>query len=56
MIAKSAVFLIPEWIPNDQEGNVDFVRIFQDIVTAGLDHLAICNYNVSAIEGFLLPR
>lgn len=45
---------IPEWVADDEEGYVEVLCIFQDIVAAGLDELAVRNDDFSAIVGFLL--
>ena len=45
----------PEWVSYDEECDVDFVGIFEDVVAGGLDHLAVGYDNFAAIKGFLLP-
>jgi len=46
---------IPEWIAYDEECDVDFVSIFEDIVAGRLDHFAVGYDDFAAIESFLLP-
>jgi hypothetical protein len=46
---------VPEWIADDEEGDVYFIRIFEDVVAGGFDGFAVCYYDGTTIESFLLP-
>ena len=43
-----------EWVTDDKESNVQFVGTFENLVTGGLDHFAVGQDDIAAIEGFLL--
>lgn len=45
-----------EWVADDAEGYVDFVRITEDLIAVGLDHFAIGDDDGAAIVGFLLEE
>lgn len=45
---------VPKRIPNNQERNIDILRIVQDVVAGALHHLSIRNDDVAAIVFFLL--
>jgi hypothetical protein len=46
---------IPKWIAHYEEGDVDFVGVFEDVVARGFDHFTVGYDNGPAIESFLLP-
>lgn len=46
---------MPEGIPNDKEGDVDLVSIFENVVARRFNHLAVGYNDGAAIKCFLLP-
>lgn len=46
--------MIPEWISNDEECDIDLVGILQNDIGLRLDHFAICHDNIAAVERLLL--
>jgi hypothetical protein len=46
---------VPKGVSHDEEGDVHFVGIFEDIVAGRLDHFAVSYDDLAAIESFLLP-
>jgi hypothetical protein len=48
------ISVVPKWIPNDQECNVNIICTTQDLLARGLDHFTVCDDDGAAIESFLL--
>jgi len=44
----------PEWISYDEERDVDFVGVFEDVVAGRFDHFAVGYDDFAAIERLLL--
>lgn len=47
---------VPKRIPDDEEGDVDFIRVFEDVVAGRFDHFAVGDGDGAAIESFLLSQ
>jgi len=54
-VGRYGEYYVPEWISNHKKSDVDFVCVFEDVVTGRLDHFTVGYDDFSAIEGFLLP-
>lgn len=47
---------IPEWVADNEEGNIRGVSVGEDGVAGGLDHFPVCDYDFTAIEFLLLTK
>jgi len=47
---------LPKWISHDEECDIDFVCVGEDVVAGRLDHLTVGNNYRAAIERFLLQH
>ncbi len=44
---------LPVRVANNEQGDILFIRVAEDLVTLGLDHVAICYDQLFPIECFL---